>query len=163
MRNPAHPRRHLAPEAPLKILQAAADTPSMDALFFLSRHEQALGVAASDDLPAEPVADALQLDDPSALLGLADVLGVERGIRPLRDATCRSFPVWDLGDEITARIAALDDAEIDAAAERWHASGATHLDADLYELASCLGDLREAVHGGYEGERLFVLLEERAW
>jgi len=135
----------------------------MDALFFLCGREQALGVSASDDLPAEPVAEALQLDDPSPLLNLAEALGAESAIRPLRDATCRSFPVWDLGDEVAAHIAALDDDEIDAAAERWHAKGATCLDADLYELSSCLGDLRDALHSRGAGERLFVLLEERAW
>ena len=31
------------------------------------------------------------------------------------------------------------------------------------ELAACLGDLREAIRAGDEGETLFVLLEERAW
>ena len=135
----------------------------MDALFFLTRSEDALGVASSDDLPTEPVADALRLEDPSPLLGLARVLGVEARVRPLRDATCRSFPVWQMGSELSHRIAGLDDAEIDAAAERWQVHSETSLDADLYELTGCLADLRNALRGGDTGERLFVLLEERAW
>lgn len=135
----------------------------MDALFFLSRREDALGVAASDDLPSEPVADALRMEDPSPLSGLADLLGVSPSVRPLRDATCRSFPVWDLGPRLALRIAALGDDEIDDLAERWQKHAETSLDADLYELVGCLGDLREAVRRGSEGECLFVLLEERAW
>ena len=135
----------------------------MEALFFLTRRELALGVCASDDLPSEPVADALRIEDPSPLVGLADALQARGSVRPLRDATCRSFPVWDLGPELTRCIAALDDAEVDAAAERWQKRDETSLDADLYELASCLGDLRDAIRAGQEGETLFVLLEERAW
>lgn len=135
----------------------------MDALFFLARREAAVGVASSHDLPSEPAADALRLENPSALAGLAGVLGVEKRIRPLRDATCRSFPVWDLGAELTARIGALDDAQLDAAAERWHKNDATCLDADWSELADCLGDLRAAIRAREWGTTLFALLEERAW
>ncbi len=102
----------------------------MDALFFLTRREDALNVASSDDLPWEPVTDALRLEDPSPLVGLAEVLGVEPRVRPLRDATCRSFPVWDLGSEITRRIAGLDDTEIEDAAERWQKRSGPALDDD---------------------------------
>jgi hypothetical protein len=135
----------------------------MDALFFLARHDDALGVTSSEDLPSEPVSEALRLEDPSALAGLAEVLGVQHEVQPLQDATCRSFPVWDLGAAITARIAELDDTEIDDAAETWLKHNETSLDSQPYELACFLGDLREAIHSGYEGEILFVLLEERAW
>jgi len=120
-------------------------------------------VASSDDLPSEPVADALHLDDPSPLLGIAHALGVAAKIHPLRDATCRSFPVWQLGREVTRCLAELDDEEIDDAAERWRKHSETSLDADLYQLAGCLADLRNAVRNSDSGERLFVLLEERAW
>lgn len=135
----------------------------MDALFFLTRRDEALGVTSSDDLPSEPVADALRLEDPSPLTGLADLLDTSSRARPLRDATCRSFPVWELGLELTRRIASLDDEEIDDLAERWQKNAETSLDADLYEIAGCLGDLREAILRGSEAESLFVLLEERAW
>jgi len=135
----------------------------MDALFFLTRREDALGVASSDDLPSEPVADALRLDDPSPLRGLATAVGVEARIRPLRDATCRSFPVWELGLEVARRIAGLADDAIDEAAVRWLKQAEASLDADLYELSSCLSDLRDAIRAGGDAESLFVLLEERAW
>lgn len=135
----------------------------MEALFFRCLREQAVGVASSDDLPTEPVADALRIEDPSPLAGLARLLEVDRHPRPLRDATCRSFPVWDLGRDLGLRIAGLDDDEIDDLAEAWQKHDETSLDADLYELAECLGDLREAVRAGEARESLFVLLEERAW
>ena len=135
----------------------------MDALFFLTRREDAVGVAASDDLPSEPVADALRIVDPSPLVGLAEALGVETRVRPLRDATCRSFPVWDLGREVTRRIAELADSAIDETAEHWRKHSGSGLDDDPYELTSCLEDLRDAARAGDADERLFVLLEERAW
>jgi hypothetical protein len=135
----------------------------MDALFFLTRRDDALGVASSDDLPCEPVADPLRLEDPSPLAGLAEVLGADARIRPLRDATCRSFPVWELGAELTRRIAALGDDGIDDVAERWRKHSGGSLDADLYEVATCLVDLRNAARPAEAGETLFALLEERAW
>jgi hypothetical protein len=135
----------------------------MDALFFLARREDATGVAASDDLPSEPVTDALRLQDPSPLAGLAEVLGLEAKLRPLRDATCRSFPVWEFGGELLQRIAALEDDEIDVAGEQWRKHAGTSLDADLYEVTSCLTDLRDAASGRDALESIFVLLEERAW
>lgn len=135
----------------------------MDALFFWARREDALGVASSDDLPVEPAADALRFDGSSPIAVLGEVLGVGSHARPLRDATCRSFPVWELDAALLQRIEALDDSEIDGAAEAWHAHEGSRLDADLYELACCLRDLREAIHTGDAGEALFVLLEERAW
>jgi len=135
----------------------------MDALFFLTRREEAVGVASSDDLPSEPVADALRIEDPSPLVGLAAVLGVDARVRPLRDATCRSFPVWELGREVTQRIAELADSAIDDIAERWQKHAGSGLDADPYELTSCLEELRRAVRASDSNESLFVLLEERAW
>lgn len=135
----------------------------MDALFFLACREDAMGVSASDDLPSAPVANALRLENPSALRELALILEVERPPRPLRDATCRSFPVWELGPALSNRICALSNAAIDDTAEQWQKSAETSLDADLYELAGCLGDLREALRASAASESLYVLLEERAW
>ncbi|MEE2674526.1 MAG: hypothetical protein VX466_12070 [Myxococcota bacterium] len=135
----------------------------MDALFFLARREDALNVASSDDLPSEPVADALRIEGPAPLVGLGEILEVERRARPLRDATCRSFPVWDVGSGITQHIAGLDDDGVDDAAERWWKRHAKSLDADLFQIACCLSDLRDAIREGDPGETLFVLLEERAW
>ena len=135
----------------------------MDALFFLARGGDALGVTSSHDLPVDPAAAPLRLEDPSPLAGLAHVLDIERRARPLRDATCQSFPVWELGRDLTRRIAALGDAEIEDVAERWLKHDETSLDADLFELTTCLADLREAIRAAERGESLFVLLEERAW
>lgn len=135
----------------------------MDALFFWARREDALGVASSDDLPVEPAADALRFDGPSPVEALAEVLAVGSYARPLRDATCRSFPVWELAPALQRRIEGLDDSAIEDAAEAWHAHEASRLDADLYELACCLRDLRATIRTGDASEALFVLLEERAW
>jgi hypothetical protein len=138
----------------------------MDAIFFSCLKAAATGVASSDDLPSEPVTDPLQVADPSPLVDLAHLLAIEPPPRPLRDATCRSFPVWSLGRSLAARIGSLDDEEIDALAEAWRKQSGSSLDADLYELSSCLTDLRTAVRlseSGESGESLFVLLEERAW
>lgn len=136
----------------------------MEAVFFVSRSDDALRVTSSRDLSAEAAADPLRIEEPSPLAGLARVLGARHTPRPLRDATCRSFPVWDLGADLARRIAALDDAEIDDAAERWQKHDETSLDADCWELACCLGDLREALRQrAAPDERLFALLEERPW
>jgi len=133
----------------------------MEAVFFLASRAGARGVASSDDLPDDAAASPLRMQDPSPLAGLAHLLGVGRRPRPLRDATCRSFPVWDLGGELAARIAGLGDAEIDDLAEAWQKHDETGLDADLYELAECLADLRDALQRGGPDEALFALLEER--
>jgi hypothetical protein len=135
----------------------------MDAIFFSCPTAAAAGVASSDDLPCEPVTEALRLADPSPLVALAHLLAVESPPRPLRDATCRSFPVWALGHTLAARVQSLTGEEIDALAESWHRQCGSSLDADLYELCTCLADLRAAAKRCEAGEGLFVLLEERAW
>ena len=135
----------------------------MDAIFFLCPRSDAASVTCSRDLPVDPAADPIRLEEPSPLAGLARVLGASPRVRPLRDATCRSFPVWELGDEVSSRIAALDDTELDDVAERWQKHDETALDADLYELANCLGDLRRAVREAGPDDALFAVLEERPW
>jgi hypothetical protein len=135
----------------------------MEALFFSSLPDEATGVTSSHDLPGDLIAEALRIEDPSPLAGLARLLGVDRPPRPLRDATCRSFPVWALGPDLSTRLGSLGDDEIDDLAERWQKHDESSLDADLYELAGCLADLREAVRRLEPAESVFVLLEERAW
>ncbi len=135
----------------------------MDAWFFLARPEAARDVSSSHDLPVAAAAEPLRIEDPSPLAGLANLLGASGRARPLRDATCRSFPVWQMGAELSQRIAALGDAEIDDTAERWQKHDETSLDADSFELAMCLADLREAIRNGDPEDVLFVLLEERPW
>lgn len=135
----------------------------MEALFFSSLPDEATTVTSSHDLPGDPISEALRIEDPSPLAGLARLMDAERDPRPLRDATCRSFPVWALGTDLSNRIGSLGDDEIDDLAERWQKHDEASLDADLYELASFLGDLREAVRRLEPAESVFVLLEERAW
>ena len=135
----------------------------MDAIFFSCLKAAAIGVGSSDDLPCDPATEPLRLSDLSPLVSLAHLLGVEDPPRPLRDATCRSFPVWTLGSELASQIRSLDDGAIDALAESWQKQSGSSLDADLFELCTCLADLRRALRGCDDGESLFVLLEERAW
>ena len=120
-------------------------------------------MASSDDLPAEVPTDPLVLADPSPLSVLAEVLGSDHKVRPLRDATCRSFPVWDLGADTTRRLGELDDAALEVAAQRWQEKSGARLDADLYELTTHITELRQAILEGEPGDRLFALLEERAF
>ena len=134
----------------------------MEAVFFLARPEDAIAVASSDHLLPDPVGDPLRLSDPSPLVGLAGILGVGGRVDPLRDATCRSFPVWDLGPGILKRLSTLAEDEIDGLAQEWHEQNENRLDADLYELAMCLTDLREASRECECEQHLFALLEERA-
>ena len=81
----------------------------------------------------------------------------------IRDATCRSFPVWALGAEATRALGDLVGERADDVAARWHEAHGARLDADPYELACCLGELQSAIAGATSGDGLFVLLEERAW
>jgi len=131
------------------------------AVFFLAGPEVAIRVTSSDD-PDVDVAAELALGGPTPLVGLGEILGAAGRVGPLRDATCRSFPVWDLGSEITRCVALRGDDELDALAERWHARHPKHFDAAPYELASCLGELRDAIRAAEPGHRVFALLEERA-
>jgi len=136
----------------------------MDATFFTTDLDRALGVFTYDDLPVDPAGDPVRVPSPAFVLALAELLGGDRApcARPLRDATCRSFPIWDLGPEVSERLARAGDAEIDALAAAWLASG-DGVEADAYELALLLAEIRAALQCCAAGERLFVLLEERAF
>jgi hypothetical protein len=142
--------------------RAPSGAEPLDATFFTTEPERAQGVATFDDLPVDPAGDALRGASPAALLALVALLGgdPERQARPLRDATCRSFPIWDLGLAASARIAAAGDAEIDGLASAWLGQVAA-LDADAHEVAELLGEIRAALRAGPEGARVFALLEER--
>ena len=134
----------------------------MEIVFFVSRLDEALGVASSDDLPGDIAAEPMESDGPAGLTSLASALGVEptgRAARPLRDATCRSFPVWQLDDDMCRRLAALDEATLDECAMKWSPNAVS----DLHERASCLSDLQRALHESADDERLFALFEERAF
>ena len=138
----------------------------MEAVFFVSRPEDARTVASIDDLPDGPASEAVVVDSPGAVSSLVTALGAEQsgGVRPLRDATCQSFPVWLFSREFCKALEALDDDDLDAVAWRWKTGAEEDLrDPDLFELAICLGELRDALRHREPEERLFVLLEEKAF
>jgi len=116
----------------------------------------------------EPAAESLRFSSPAALLALARALssGTTPGVEPLRDATCQSFPVWSFDAAPSCALGDASDASLEAIAEQWHQAlvgeDAADLDVDLYELSTCLTDLREALRRATASERLFVLLEEKA-
>ena len=111
-------------------------------------------------MPGEPAAEPIAVDGPEALLELGAAFGVDgKAVHPLRDATCRSYPVWVLSRSLCARIESLTDAEIDGVAAKWQ----PRADADLYERATCVGELQAELRRMQDGERLFALLEERAF
>jgi hypothetical protein len=138
----------------------------MEAIFFVSRPEDAMGVTCVEDLPGDSAAEPLLLESLGALSGLVEALlgGASDALRPMRDATCRSFPVWAFSDETHEAISQLDAVATEQVARSWHEYAADSLgDADLYDLSLCLEDLRDALRLRAPGERLFVLLEEKAW
>lgn len=119
-----------------------------------------------DDLPTEPAAEALRIPSPAPLVALAGLLrgGAERAVAPLRDATCRSFPVWAFDPEFSRALADLPDSALDGVAQEWLADAScAELDADAYELSTLLTDLRQALGERSDpAQQLFVLLEEKA-
>ena len=133
----------------------------MEIVFFIAREHEAQGVASSDDLPGDPATEPMDADGPAALQGLGEALGLgpERAAVRLRDATCRSFPVWSISSGLCTCLETLDDAGIDAAAEAWKPGGRS----DAWERATGLTDLRDALRRREPGEGLFALFEERAF
>lgn len=131
----------------------------MEATFFESSRGEAAGVASLDDLPGEPVGESLRFESLAWLRRLAELVGLPASDfgEPLRDATCQSFPVWELGDRMCERVARLSDQSLDVAAERW--VDAAVADADAHELCELLCALRQALA---EGASLYVLIEEKA-
>lgn len=133
----------------------------MEIVFFVARPDAATSVASSDDIPGDVAAEPMAVDGPEGLLELGAACGLASGasVHPLRDATCRSYPVWTLSRALCRRVATLSDDEIDTVAEAWK----PRQDADLYERAACLSGLREHLVRMEEDERLFAILEERAF
>jgi hypothetical protein len=138
----------------------------MEALFFTATREMATRVRSGEDLEDEPAAEPLRVDSPGAVVALSVVLcGNGRGsIEQLRDATCQSFPVWSLSASFANALSSIRDEDIDSIAESWlEKAGGAEIEADLYELTTCLTDLRRASASAQDGgEQLFVLFEERA-
>ena len=138
----------------------------MEATFFTCAREDAVGVSAIDDLPCEPAGESVRIESSGVLAALAHALcGDGAGpVAPLRDATCRSFPVFEFAGDVPRALAALPDAQIDEIAESWLGDAAWQgADVDLYEIASLICDIRQALReSDSRHARLFVLLEEKA-
>ena len=138
----------------------------MDAIFFACLREHAIGVGTADDLPCEPAGEPVRINSPGVLAALARILSGDgaSAVKPLRDATCRSFPVFEFASEVARRLAALPAPRIDETAESWLADACCQgADIDLHETACLLTDIRDALRDSEtREERLFVLLEEKA-
>jgi hypothetical protein len=138
----------------------------LEATFFIAPSAKASGVSSVDDIPGEPAAEPLVVASPGPLLVLTKLLGAagSGAVSPLRDATCRSFPVWEYRADVAATLSALSEEEIEGIAEALaNDPSAAGMDADLFELATLLSDLGESLRSSSDPEdRLFVLLEEKA-
>jgi len=132
----------------------------------VAEREASLGVASWDDIPTDPIGDPVRAESPALLTALARILGSEgrASVSPLRDATCRSFPVWEFDRALGQRLAGLSAGALEALAAEWHeASAAAHPEADLAELQELLAELRHALSAdGASGAYLYALLEEKA-
>jgi hypothetical protein len=138
----------------------------MEATFFSCPRSDAIGVAAIDDLPCEPAGESVRIESAGVLSALARVLCGEGAskVEPLRDATCRSFPVFELPGSVRRTLVGLVEDEIDGYAAAWISDPSWHgADIDLYEAATLLSEIRRTLHELDSDEAgLFVLLEEKA-
>ena len=155
------PRKGQVDELGLQLKAARADPFCMEIIFFVATPGEACGVASSDDLPNDAAAEPIEADGLMALASMAEALGIDASgaATPLRDATCRSFPVWQVGGGVCRRLLSLDHQGLDECATKWAPNSA----ADPYERASCLSDLQTALREMTNEERLFALFEERAF
>lgn len=139
----------------------------MEATFFVAKQQQAVGVRHFGDLPVDPVTDPLQIPSIKVLIALASVvLGQDQGpMQPLRDATCQSFPIFTFEPAVVDTISRYSEQEIDDAARLWLDSAAwDDGDVDLYELSLFLKELQDGIRMIRNiGERLYILLEEKAY
>jgi hypothetical protein len=139
----------------------------MEATFFVAKQQQAVGVRHYDDLPVDPIGEPLQISSFKTLLALASaVSGTEQGpIQPLRDATCQSFPIFTFEPGVVAALAKVDEADLDGIAQLWlDTADWDDQDPDLYELSDFLRDLQSGIGTIRNlGERLYILLEEKAY
>lgn len=134
----------------------------MEATFFASPRSEAVGVSCQEDLPREPAGEPVKFESIAWLRRLSELVGLSAAefAAPLRDATCQSFPVWELGRELCQQLGKLGDEELDAVAVRWVDEAVA--DADAHELSELLCQLREALRLAGSDDRLYVLLEEKA-
>ncbi len=139
----------------------------MEATFFVSNQKQAVRVRHYDDLPVDPIGEPLSIPSTKALVALASALaGEEQGpMRPLRDATCQSFPIFTFEPTVVRALAKLPEEKIDEIAQSW-LDGANwdEGEVDLFELSDFIKELRDGLAAIRNlGEQLFILLEEKAY
>ena len=138
----------------------------MEATFFTCPREAAVGVSSIDDLPCEPAGEPLRIESSGVLSALARTLCGAQASKPepLRDATCRSFPVFEFACVVSQKLVALPETRVDEIAESWLADPSWQgADIDLHEAACLLSDLRRALQEAESIDApLFVLLEEKA-
>lgn len=137
----------------------------MEITFFTCPRKDAVGVRAIDDLPCEPAGESVRVESMGVLSALGRCLcgDAAEKLEPLRDATCQSFPVFEFESSVPQAIMALTEDRIDETAEAWLADPSWQgVDIDLYEAASLLADIRQALRVGSPDALLFVLLEEKA-
>ena len=138
----------------------------MEATFFTCPREDAIGVSSVDDLPCEPAGESVRIESAGIIAALSRTLCGDRAekVEPLRDATCRSFPVFEFAGDVPLTLAALPDERIDEVSERWLADESWRgADIDLYEVSCLLSDVRQALMDSeIHDPMLFVLLEEKA-
>lgn len=139
----------------------------MEATFFVANHREATAVRQYEDIQTEPLSEPLGIPTPATLVALATTISGagQAALQPLRDATCQSYPIFSFAPAVVRALRDLKEGEIDALAERWlELGGWREGDVDLYELGQVLQDLRAGLGGVRAlGDRLFILLEEKAW
>lgn len=134
----------------------------MELVFFIALPADAVGISTMDDLGTEPAAEPIAVAGPRVLTDLVGCVVPQDShpqVEPLRDATCQSFPVWSLPETFCTALAPMEEEELDARAASW----STGSDTDPYERAMELTELRDALRHRSPGERLYALLEERAF
>ena len=138
----------------------------MEATFFTCPRANAIGISSIDDLPCEPAGESIRINSSKVLSALAITLcGESRGkVEPLRDATCRSFPVFEFAGEVARTLRGLPESRIDGVASDWLSiASSLGADSDLYETSTLLADIRQALRESDSPEAgLYVLLEEKA-
>ncbi|MFK7895754.1 MAG: hypothetical protein AB8G23_07970 [Myxococcota bacterium] len=138
----------------------------MEAVFFRATSEAATRIRSADDLEGEWVGEPLVVGSPGVIAALARAAGLGNGpaIETLRDATCQSFPVWIVSADLERGFSSLNESLVDDWADRWLAEAAEgQLSEDAYALSTWLLEMQEALQEpGENGQRLFVLFEEKA-
>lgn len=140
----------------------------MEATFFVASREAAMRVRSWTNVPADSAADPLTVGSPAALLALVDALGTRtrRGVAPLTDATCQSFPVWVFDPRAVDAISELSGDRLDEVTTAWHERAeaeSAEMDADVHELSMLLGEVQQALADADSSQELFVLLEQKAF